>query len=104
MKDNLSFGEVLEHLKKGLIAERKGWNGKGMFIFMAQENKINLRQLKATVSMAAFSEILKRWTDYQEPDFITTLPHLCMRTVDGSIVIGWLASQTDMLSNDWQLI
>ena len=27
-----------------------------------------------------------------------------MKSADGSLVIGWLASQTDMLSDDWQVI
>ena len=30
--------------------------------------------------------------------------HIDMRTADGSIVVRWLASQTDMLSNDWKLV
>ena len=30
--------------------------------------------------------------------------HIDMKTVDGSITIGWLASQTDMLSNDWMIV
>jgi hypothetical protein len=30
--------------------------------------------------------------------------HIDMKSADGSIVIGWLASQTDMLSNDWAIV
>jgi hypothetical protein len=29
--------------------------------------------------------------------------YLCMKAADGTIVNGWLASQTDMLSDDWQI-
>ncbi|GAB6391909.1 MAG: hypothetical protein MdMp014T_1282 [Treponematales bacterium] len=31
-------------------------------------------------------------------------PHLDMKTADGSIQIGWLASQTDMLADDWRVV
>ena len=30
--------------------------------------------------------------------------YLCMKAADGTIVNGWLASQTDMLSEDWAIL
>lgn len=35
---------------------------------------------------------------------IELLPHIDMRSADGTLVVGWLASQTDMLSDDWQIL
>ena len=35
---------------------------------------------------------------------IDICPHIDMKAADGSIVVGWLASQTDMLSEDWEVI
>lgn len=35
---------------------------------------------------------------------VSFLPYLCMYAADGSIVNGWLASQTDMLAEDWTIL
>ena len=75
MKEHLwDFGEALSHLKIGGRAFRKGWNGKGM------------------------------WIELQRPDKHSkmTLPYIYMKTADNNLV-PWLASQTDMLSEDWVL-
>jgi len=39
-----------------------------------------------------------------EGEVFNILPHLDMKTADGSIQIGWLASQTDMLADDWRVV
>lgn len=68
----MGFDEALTRLKGGAKMHRAGWNGKGMFIAM------------------------------QTPDVNSKmgLPYLYIRTVDDKLV-PWLASQTDLLSNDW---
>jgi hypothetical protein len=70
----LSFGHALEALKAGQRVARSGWNGKGM------------------------------WLALQVPDAQSkmSLPYIYMRTVQGDLV-PWLASQTDMLADDWQI-
>lgn len=37
-------------------------------------------------------------------DEVEICPHVDMKTADNKLVIGWLASQTDMLANDWEVI
>ena len=37
-------------------------------------------------------------------DEIEICPHIDMKTADNKLVIGWLASQTDMLSEDWMIV
>ena len=70
----VDFGKVLEHLKLSPqnLAYREGWNGHGMFIQL------------------------------QTPDENSKMgrPYIYMSPVDGKLV-PWLASQTDLLSNDW---
>lgn len=39
----------------------------------------------------------RRWPGPPQPD-------LAMKAADGSLVIGWLASQTDMLAEDWEVV
>jgi hypothetical protein len=46
-------------------------------------------------------EPLKSWLDGKDMDIAD---HIDMKTTDGKIVSGWLASQTDMLSDDWNII
>lgn len=87
---NLSFGHALEALKSGEKVARKGWNGKGMFIFLVKGStfKVNRAPLLGI---------------YAEGTEISYCPHIDMRTVDGSVV-PWLASQSDMLAIDWFLV
>ena len=69
----MDFGAALVNLKAGVRMEREGWNGKGMYI------------------------------ELQRPDAHSkmTLPYIYMKTVTGDLV-PWLASQTDMLAEDWR--
>lgn len=68
------FGWAIKQLRFGSRVQRKGWNGKGM------------------------------WIALQVPDSCSkmSLPYIYMRTVQGDLV-PWLASQTDMLATDWEL-
>jgi hypothetical protein len=88
---NLSFGQAIELMKKGFKVAREGWNGKGMFIYIQNSSFI-------TKEMGR-NEVLKNI----DGD-IKINAHIDMKTVDGSITIGWLASQTDMLANDWVIV
>lgn len=89
---SLDFGAALMLLKSGFKVARKGWNGKGMFIFLVGE--------KANASS------MSRFFCGREP--IKALPSIGMYTADASgrkaFLNGWLASQTDMLSNDWEIV
>lgn len=71
----MNFGQAIEALKHGKRVVRSGWNGKGM------------------------------WIGLQVPDAFSkmTLPYIYMRTANGDFV-PWLASQTDMLSEDWSIV
>jgi hypothetical protein len=88
---NLSFGHAIELMKKDCKVAREGWNGKGMFIYIQNSSFI-------TKEMGR-NEVLKNI----EGD-IKINAHIDMKSADGSIVIGWLASQIDMLSNDWVIV
>ena len=77
----MNFGQAIEELKKGKKVARKGWNGKGMFIYLTFGSQCDEKILKKKIN-----------------------PHIDMKSSDDSIVIGWLASQTDMLSEDWYIV
>ena len=69
---NMNFGEAIEALKRGDHVAREGWNGKGM------------------------------WLALQVPDEHSkmTQPYIYIKTVQDDL-IPWLASQADMLADDW---
>lgn len=87
--DGMSFGLAIEALKLGRRVARAGWNGKGMFLYL-----IKASDLQSGLKYG-FGEYVG------EPEFVSTI---CMKTADNKLVAGWLASQTDMLADDWQLI
>ena len=90
MNEGLNFSEVLDLIKMGKKAKRKGWNGMDMFIFLVGGStfKVNRPPLLGI---------------YEEGTEINYHPHIDMRTADGMIV-PWLCSQTDMLACDWEIL
>jgi len=101
-----TFGQALESLKRGHLVARKGWNGKGMFIFMRPEDNLPTNMIVNQVK--SLPESFKKWiaNNYgdSEIDKIKFTAYLCMKAADGTVVNGWLASQTDMLANDWIIV
>lgn len=86
--DNLNFGQALDGLKKGARMTRRGWNGKDQFIFLVPGStfKVNRPPLLGI---------------YEEGVEINYGPHIDIKTVSGMIV-PWIASQTDVLAEDWR--
>ena len=78
------FDEPIKYLKRGMKVKRKGWNGKEQYI-----------ELATNVS-------------FKTPnDEVINVDHVDMGNKaiafhgTSGIQLGWLASQSDMLSNDW---
>lgn len=87
--DHMNFGLAIEALKQGKKISRKGWNGKGMFLFLADNINVHTEADLACVS-------------HLEGDLI--LPSIVMKTADDHFCVGWLASQADMLADDWFIV
>jgi len=81
----MDFGDVLKLLKIGKLVARSGWNGKGMYIFLGTNVSYDVP--------VAIREKMS-WPH--------VLDCIVMRTANGDMCPGWLASQTDMLAEDWQ--
>lgn len=90
--DAMNFGHALQALKAGNKVARSGWNGKGMFLIL----------------VAGTTEAkLREGTPYQvalQSNIVDINPHIDMFTATKEFQPGWLASQTDMLANDWQIV
>lgn len=111
MVENQNFGQAIEALKKGKRVARQGWNGKGMFIFErpADELEIGFIIDKVKSLPQSVKDFFKAKDEKEAPNEqglgkVKFCSYLCMYAADGSIVNGWLASQTDILSNDWCIL
>ena len=93
----LTFGLAIEALKKGQKVARAGWNGKGMWLVLVPGSK--------DVALRSGTPYEKALGDIPS---IEILPHIDMWTTNSAgrraMLPGWLASQTDMISEDWQIL
>ena len=84
----MSFGLAIEAMKMGRAVAREGWNGKEMFLYYVPANEY-----------AVTTEIARSY-------FGDTVPYgayIALKTMQGNVV-PWLASQTDMLTDDWYIV
>lgn len=101
----MTFGEAIQLLKQGKLVQRAGWNGKGMFIFQRPADTLSVETIVEHVK--SLPKSVKEY--YQgvcgeaeaSETYVLFTGYLCMKAADNTIVNGWLASQTDMLAEDW---
>ena len=83
----MEFGEAIKQLKLGKKLARKGWNGKGMFIELATSiSYVNSRNEVVNCEHDAIGN--------KSIAFVGT----------SGVQMGWLASQADMLAEDWIVV
>lgn len=110
----MNFGEALETVKQGGLITREGWNGKEMFVFQRPADELHIdmvidkvKSLPQSVKDYYLQDVKndnnERIFPAKENDNVKFTSYLCMKAADGSLVNGWLASQTDMLAEDWKL-
>lgn len=83
----MNFGKIIEAIKQGKRAKRTGWNGKEQYIELAQN--ISYVNAKGEIINAEHNAI-----DNNAIAFVGI----------SGVQLGWLASQADMLANDWEII
>jgi len=91
----MGFEGALFMLKRGHRVARAGWNGKGMWIAYSPG-------FDALPAERFFAPQNRRYAEENGPTDV--LGCITMKTADGKILMGWLASQTDMLAEDWQVV
>lgn len=91
----MNFGQAIEALKKGHKVARKGWNGRGMFLWLKPA---------ATIKAEWCKDPRLKCLAEQNGGEIEALGTICMLTAQNEILTGWLASQSDMLSDDWMIV
>ena len=86
----MNFGAAIEALKQGKKVARQGWNGKGMFLYYVSAGCYPVK-MEAAKSIA------------DENGMVEYGAYIAMKTAQGNVV-PWLASQTDMLAEDWVIV
>jgi Protein of unknown function (DUF2829) len=96
---NLDFGAAITALKQGKRVARTGWNGKGMYLWLLPAATVKAEWLREP-HLKAVAEA--------NGGEIEALGSIRMYTVNAqgrrAVLTGWLASQTDMLSEDWVIL
>lgn len=83
----MNFGEALEAIKSGKKAKRRGWNGKEQYIELAQN--ISYQNMDGEIVNSNHENIGNKAIA-----FVGT----------SGVQMGWLASQADMLADDWEVV
>lgn len=97
----MNFGEAIEAAKSGQRIQRAGWNGRGMFVYM-ERGSIAQRNLPKVADDVGGVPL--RLFDFGGNGDRTRNPCLVMISAAGVEVPGWLASQTDMVAEDWRVV
>jgi hypothetical protein len=89
----MDFSDALQVIKTGKRVCRTGWNGSGMWLFLVPGSRFTV-EADRPLGQAAPERV---------GEVVTYRPHIDMSTVDGEIV-PWIASQTDLLATDWEIV
>jgi len=96
MENLMDFGNAIRALKQGKKVCRIGWNGKGMWLALSPGTDALPAENFWSANNAQYA--------YEQGGTAKVLPCITMKTATGEILMGWLASQTDMLSEDWMIV
>jgi hypothetical protein len=96
----MNFGQAIEQMKIGQKLTREGWNGKNMFVVLMPALK-----LPAHSSQEPGAKVNDRTAKHIGADTpLDSQPYFAMFTAQGKWQPGWLASQSDMLAEDWSIV
>lgn len=91
----MTFGMAIDALKAGKRVTRRGWNGKCMYLWL-----LPAAQVKAEWCREPHLKAIAEANGGE----VECLASIRMKTADGKVLTGWLASQSDMMADDWMLV
>ncbi|PHR91135.1 MAG: hypothetical protein COA69_13430 [Robiginitomaculum sp.] len=96
----MSFGLAIEAAKLGNKIARKGWNGKNMFVaFMPS---LSLPPFNTQDTARKVNDRTAKWIGEDKP--LDCQPYFAMYNAQEQWIPGWLATQSDMLADDWHVL
>ncbi len=90
----------MQAMKGGNAVRRLGWNGKGMFIVLMPE--LHLPPYNTQGTERKVNDRTAKWIGPDAP--LDCQPYIAMYTATKQWQPGWLASQADMLGEDWEIV
>ena len=95
--EGMTFGLAIEALKAGKAVARAGWNGKGMWLSLSCDGT---REVPAENFWSPRNAAFAR----ENGGTATVQPCITMKNAQGQIQMGWNATQSDMLAEDWRVV
>ena len=86
----MNFSEALNRVKDGKKIQRRGWNGKGLYVVHQKGYPEGIPINKNTANALGL----------EQGTVCKFRPYLTIKSVDGAFV-PWLPSQSDLLEDDW---
>ena len=96
----MKFGKAIKLMKQGYKLKRANWNGDNQFVFFVRGTTLE----RLIPSFYTFDRVDGNLHSLVNHPNTTVSDLLAIKTTSGQIQFGWLASQTDMLSDDWEVI
>jgi hypothetical protein len=96
----MNIGEAVVAMKDGMKCARSGWNGKNMFVVYM--SPLNLPPFNTQGTERKVNDRTAKWIGEGTP--LESLGYFAMFTADKKWQPGWLASQSDLLADDWQVV
>lgn len=96
----MDFSQALIQIRAGQRVARDGWNGKGMFIVLMP--RLQLPPYNTQGTERKVNDRTAKWIGEDTP--LDCQPYIAMWTAAKQWQPGWLASQADLLANDWTVV
>lgn len=93
---DMDFTDAMRAMKGGARVRRHGWNEKDMWICLGAGHA-------ALPADKFWNEHTKNFA-VENGGTAEVLPYIIMKTADNKILMGWLASQSDMLASDYEIL
>lgn len=96
----MDFGEAIREAKQGSKVARQKWNGKNMFIvFMSG---MTLPPYNTQGTSRKVNDRTAQFIGEDKP--LNSQPYFAMYNAQEEWIPGWVASQSDMLDDDWYVV
>lgn len=90
------YKALKECIENGKKITRRDWNGRNMFVYYVPGR---------TIPLAFWKECNAELTEFERKrGYVELKGHFDMYNAQGERIIGWLASQTDMASDEWEIV
>lgn len=96
---NLTFAAILYHINEGRMVRRAGWNGKGQFVYKTIGNTVSKDFIQKFASLPLSVKVFLQ----TKGEDIVFNSSLTLYNAQGEMQPGWLASQGDLMAEDWEL-